>query len=179
MNIKIIRKIYIMEDTITYTLKKYFPFYSHPEKSRFTDLFEELSKKENSPITSTKIYKTLDIIPNEILCGHDKRTSVIIKGFPSEMRIQDVFLLLVQFTKNINFFHIPPLIREQKRYMYAFVNFTTPKSIIPLYYGLTNLRDKYKNYCGFDLKEIKIFYSKTQGQKSLIKKCFEKKSDEI
>lgn len=174
MNIKIIRKIYIMEDKTTYILRKYFPFYSRPEKSRFTDLFEELTKKEN-PQHNTKFYKTLDIIPNEILSGHDRRTSLIIKGFPSEMKTEDVFNLLLQFTKNINFFHIPPFIKEQKRYMYAFLNLTNSKSIIPLYYGLTKLRDKYKSYRGFDLKEIEIYYSKTQGQKSLIKKCFEKK----
>ena len=163
-----------MEDNTTYILKKYFPFYSHPEKSRFTALFEELAKKENFSNTS-KSYKSLDIITEEILLGRDRRTSLIIKGFPSEMSSQDVLSLLHQFVNNINFFYIPPLIQEQKRYMYAFVNLTNYKSIIPLYIGLTNLRDKYKSFYGYDFKEIEIYYSKTQGQKALMKKCYENK----
>ena len=163
-----------MEDEITYILQKYFPFYSHPEKSRFTGLFEELAKKDSLSNTS-KSYKSLDIITDEILLGRDRRTSLIIKGFPSEMRAQDVLLLLQQFTNNINFFYIPPLIQEQKRYMYAFVNLANYKSIIPLYIGLTNLRDKYKSFYGYDFKEIEIYYSKTQGQKALMKKCYENK----
>ena len=163
-----------MEDDITYILNKYFPFYSHPEKSRFTELFEELAKKDNL-LNNSKPFKSLDINTEEILLGKDRRTSLIIKGFPSEMRTQDVLLLLQQFANNINFFYIPPLIQEQKRYMYAFVNLANYKSIIPLYIGLTNLRNKYKSFYGYDFKEIEIYYSKTQGQKALMKKCYENK----
>ena len=155
------------------TLKKFFPKFDHPEKSRFCDLFEQILKNENS--NNCKIYKTLDININKIISGRDKRTSLIIKGFPSEMQTQEVLYILSQFTKNINFFYIPPSVKEQKRFMYAFINLTNYKSIISLFIGLSNLRDKYKTIFGFDFKQIEIYYSKSQGVESLMKKCYENK----
>ena len=168
----LIRKI--MEDWATYYLSKYFPQFNRPDKSRFSDFFEELSKQEN-PNNNEKIIKSLDINISNILLGKDKRSSLIIKGFPSEMRENDILSMLKKFTNNINFFYIPPLIKEQKRYMYAFVNLSNYKSIIPLYFGLINLRDKGKSIFGYDLKEIELYYSKAQGLKTLIKKCRENK----
>ena len=153
-----------------YFLGKYFPQFNHPKKSRFCDFFEQLLKEENSNIN--KIYKTLNININDILLGKDIRTSLIIKGFPSEMQTQEVLNLLLRFTNNINFFHIPPSVKEQKKYMYAFVNLTNYKSIISLFIGLSNLRDQYKSVFGFDFKQIEIYYSKTQGLDSLKKKCY-------
>ena len=65
--------------------------------------------------------------------------------------------------------------KDQKKFMYAFVNLSNYKSIIPLYFGLINLRDKCKSIFGYDLKEIEIYYSKAQGLKALSKKCQENK----
>lgn len=164
----------IMEDWTKYYLHKYFPHFTRPEKSRFTNLFEDLLKQEDFTI-SDKNNEIFNINIFNIIQGSDKRSSLIIKGFPSEMRTNEILSILQQFTNNINFFYIPPLIKEQKRFMYAFVNLSNYKSIIPLYFGLINLRDKCKSIFGYDLKEIEIYYSKAQGLKALIKKCRENK----
>ena len=161
-----------MEDWTTYYLSKYFPQFSHPVKSRFSDFFEDLLKLDNCT-NNDKYNKLFNININNIILGNDKRSSLIIKGFPSEMRTNEVLFLLQKFTKNINFFHIPPFIKEQKRFMYAYVNLSNYKFIIPLYTGLINLRDKYKSIGRYDLKEIEIYYSKAQGLKALSKKCKE------
>ena len=59
--------------------------------------------------------------------------------------------------------------------MYAFVNLANYKSIISLFIGLSDLRNKYKNIYGFDFTQIEVYYSKTQGLKSLMKKSHENK----
>ena len=154
-------------------IEKYYHKFAHPEKSRFSDFFKQLLKEED--INADTFSKTFDININEILLGRDQRTSLIIKGFPSQMQPQEVLYILSQFTKNINYFYIPPSVKEQKKYMYAFVNLANYKSIISLFIGLSDLRDKYKNIYGFDFTQIEVYYSKTQGLKSLMKKSHENK----
>lgn len=152
-------------------LQKIFPQFSSPSQSRFLKFFQELTIQQKLEETRI-IYKSLDINTEDILTGHDKRTSIIIKGFPSIMSTNQVLSLLQNFCNCINFFYIPSCIKEHKKYMYAFINVDNYQSLIPLYNGLQFLRDKCKNIIGFDLTELEWYYSKTQGQKALMKKCY-------
>lgn len=158
-----------MDELECKSIEELFPQFSSAEKSRFIQMFEELSTK--SKICNEKA-KTYDVRINSIISGEERRTSLIIKGFPSKMLIQEVYYLLKYFTQDITFFYIPIYIKEKKKYMYAFVNVFNYKSVIPLYIGLTNLKNKKKFYCGYDFSELEICFSKTQGQNALAKKCY-------
>lgn len=152
-------------------ISKIFPQFSSPNKSRFEKIFQDLSKDSNDLGGELP----LDIKLENIVSGGDKRTSVIIKGLPSIMLIQEVLCLLKRFCQDIIFFYIPKYIKAKKKYMYAFVNVLNYKSLLPLYYGLSNLKNKNNIYCGYDFSELEIYYSKTQGQSALIKRCYGQK----
>lgn len=160
---------------LSHILSVLFPQFSSPVKSRFLDSFKESNSYfDKNPFSKIIIEPTgfFDIKVDKIMAGGDKRTSVIIKGFPSVMEIGEVYYLLKLFCQDIIFFYIPKYIKEKKKYMYSFVNVMDYKSLLPLFLGLQNLKNKVQFYCGYDFSELEIYYSKTQGQNALIKKCY-------
>ena len=169
-------------------LDKYFCNCKKPSVSRFTELFQTLTTEENqkeknifsSTIDNDKKSKNeekLEIIPYKIKKGQDKRSTIIIKGIPSFLTANEVYILVNQFYNKINFFYIPSYIQNQKEYMYAFVNVNNYKGIINIYNGFMKLKQQYTNCFGSIFSKVELFYSKTQGKSALINKYMNEKDD--
>ena len=149
-----------------------FPKYKPSPYSRFTKFFQEITNLNKKFCNSKLILsKSYDINISEIKNGHEKRSSIIIKYIPSLLGPKKFYDLLKRFSKKINFFYIPGFISSQKQYMYAFVNVCNNKEIISIVNQLTLIKNKHWSYCGFDLRYLEIYFSKTQGYKALKKKC--------
>ena len=69
-------------------IKLYFPQFKSPSASRFQNFFFDLNKYENSKGKKKEIsYK---IFPDKIMQGEDKRSSIIIKNIPKNMKKKDI-----------------------------------------------------------------------------------------
>ena len=140
-------------------IKLYFPQFKSPSASRFQNFFFDLNKYENSKGKKKEIsYK---IFPDKIMQGEDKRSSIIIKNIPKNMKKKDIRKMVEKYG-NINFLSI---IKdgEKENYMKAYINVINYKCIVPIY---MNLRNVNFNYTG-NLLNIQIIYSDIQGKAEL------------
>ena len=169
-----------METYIQEYIKKLFPSFSSPIYSRFSQLFREISettklknktfhKDSKKDFDDNNLGKYL-IIPNKIINGVEKRTSIIIKGIPSAFGVQNFYELLTKFCKDIDFFYVPGYAVNKWQYIYAFANLGHRKGVLDIFEGLTIMRDKYKTYQGFDFSKIEVYFCKSQNINGLIKK---------
>ena len=144
-------------------IKLYFPQFKSPSASRFQNFFFDLNKYENSKGKKKEIsYK---IFPDKIMQGEDKRSSIIIKNIPKNMKKKDIRKMVEKYG-NINFLSI---IKdgEKENYMKAYINVINYKSIVPIYMNLRKIKFNYQG----NLLNIQIVYSEVQG-KSELKKIF-------
>jgi RNA recognition motif-containing protein len=102
-----------------------------------------------------------EIFPDKIMQGEDKRTSIIIRNIPKNMKKKDIRKMVEKFG-NINFLSIVKD-EEKENYMKAYINTINYKSIVPIY---MNLRKINFNYQG-NLINIQIMYSDIQGKVQL------------
>ena len=65
-------------------LQLYFPQFKSPPVSRFESLFVFLNK--NAPTTKKKNIPSNIIFPEKVQQGEDKRTSIIIKNIPKNVK---------------------------------------------------------------------------------------------
>ena len=140
-------------------IKLYFPQFKSPSASRFQNFFFDLNKYENSKGKKKEIsYK---IFPDKIMQGEDKRSSIIIKNIPKNMKKKDIRKMVEKYG-NINFLSI---IKdgEKENYMKAYINVINYKSIVPIYMNLRNVNFNYKG----NLLNIQIIYSDIQGKAEL------------
>ena len=169
-----------MEAYIREYIKKLFPSFNSPIRSRFSQFFREISEKTKLINKSSKkeSKKDLDdnnlgkylIIPNKIINGTEKRTSIIIKGIPSAFGVENFYKLLTKFCSDIEFFYVPGYAVNKWQYIYAFANLGHRKGVLDIYEGLTIMRDKYKIYQGFDFSKIEVYFCKSQNINGLITK---------
>ena len=139
-----------------------FPYFNSPDNSRFESLFQSIVQKYN-PFNKKKKNKTKKVFPDKIAQNEDKRTSLIIKGFPNDMTKIEIKNLLVKYG-NINFLYVTKASKnEQKNSTNAFVNVINYKSIIPLYMNLKNLKFERNG----QIYNIKIKYTYAQGKNEL------------
>ena len=59
---------------------------------------------------------------------------------------------------------------NQKEYMYAIINLSNNKGIINIFNNLITMKNKFGTFLGHDLHNIEIYFSKTQGYRSLKRK---------
>ena len=140
----------------------YFPQFKSVNNSRFESFFLSLKKKlkENPFNKKAKISKI--IYPEKIASNEDKRTSIVIKGIPSNISKANIIDILNKFG-NINYLYIAKdLKNKEKDTSIAFVNFINYKSIIPLYMATRNINIE-KN----QIYNIKIKYTNIQGKEQL------------
>ena len=140
-------------------IKLYFPQFKSPSASRFQNFFFDLNKYEKSKGKKKEIsYK---IFPDKIMQGEDKRSSIIIKNIPKNMKKKDIRKMVEKYG-NINFLSI---IKdgEKENYMKAYINVINYKSIVPIYMNLRNVNFNYKG----NLLNIQIIYSDIQGKAEL------------
>ena len=140
----------------------YFPQFKSPASSRFESFFQKISKKELSH--KKKANKTKTIYPEKIVRNEDKRTSLIIKGIPSDIPKKDVRNLIEKYG-NINYLYITKDLKnkENKDTSIVFINVINYKTIVPLFMNLRN----YKFNSNGELYSLKIMYSSAQGKKQL------------
>ena len=65
-------------------LDLYFPQFSSPPSSRFESLFLYLNKINST--TKKKFVVSYTILPDQVMQGEDKRTSLIIKNIPKNVK---------------------------------------------------------------------------------------------
>ena len=151
-------------------LLAYFPQFRSPNHSRFESLFLSLGKNEYFYNKNKKNNKSKTIFPEKIARNEDKRTSIVIKGIPKDMKKYKVRDLVEKFG-NINYLYLAKGKNKNKNKLMAFINVINYKSIIPLFMNLRNLQiEKYGH-----LYNLKIMYSKAQGKQELkefVKKNF-------
>ena len=161
--------------------KSFFPYsykFSSPTCSRFAEFFEQISnektrlsnKKEIKTDKTEKKNESYKIEVEKIKAGQEKRTTVIIKGIPSSFGCMNMYNILKEFCKNINYFYIPGYIYKQKEFMYAFINVKYPKEVLSIYKCMNIFKEKFGKIFGCDLSGVNINYSKTQGYRSLKRK---------
>lgn len=168
-------------------LDRLFPSYASPNSSRFSQLFAEMCKKtqlklkikkelmksqkdEEEKIDEEVNLEKYIIYPQKILSGEEKRTSIIIKGIPCAFGCQNFYELLRMFCKDINFFYIPGFAIVKWQYIYAFATIGNRRGVLNIYEGLSSIKEKYKNFKGYDFSQIEIYFSKSQNINALTKK---------
>ena len=142
-------------------LQLYFPKFDSPSTSRFESLFLFLRKTDGNKKNNIS-YK---IFPERVIRGEDKRTSILIKNIPINMKKKDIRSMVEKYG-NINFL---VLSKEEKKenYIKAYLNVINYKSIVPIYMNLRKVKFKYKE----KILNIQIIYSEVQGKIEL-KKIF-------
>ena len=170
-----------MERTLCLYTHKLFPQFSTPAYSRFFALFSELSEKDlDSDLLIRTTNEVLEEVPNmekyrinpkTLLNGIEKRNSVIIKGIPSNFGARNFYELLTKFCKEIKFFYIPGFAIAKWKYIYAFATVSNRKGVLNIFEGLNLMKEKYKNFKGFDFSKIEIYFCKSQNIIGLTKKC--------
>ena len=140
----------------------YFPQFKSPSTSRFESFFETIQKKDVP--NKKKIKKSKTIYPEKIVRNEDKRTSLLIKGIPSDIPKKDIRSLIEKYG-NLNYLYITKDLKsnKEKSTSVAFVNVINYKTIIPLFMNLRN----YKFNNNGQLYDIKIMYSPVQGKSQL------------
>ncbi len=139
-------------------LHLYFPYYKSPTSSRFESLFIYLSK---SDINKKNIYESFNILPERIIQGEDKRTTILIKNIPKIVKKREIRSLIEKYG-NINFLGI----EQDPNSMYfniAYLNVINYKSIVSIYMGL---RKHTFNYFNREIL-IELYYSNIQGKEEL------------
>ena len=144
-------------------LQLYFSQFNSPPSSRFESLFIFLSKND-SKVKKKHVISNI-ILPERVMQGEDKRTSLIIKNIPKNVKKKDIRNMIEKYG-NINFLSIS---KDQNinNYIVAYLNVINYKSVVPIYMGL---RKQTFNYLG-KTKNIEIYYSKIQGKDELKKLC--------
>ena len=144
-------------------LHLYFPQFNSPESSRFESLFIFLNKNDSN--AKKKNIVTYVIFPERIMQGEDKRTSLLIKNIPKNVKKKEIRNMIEKYG-NINFLSIS---KDQNidNFIVAYLNVINYKSIVPIYMGL---RKQTFDYLGKKIN-IEIYYSKMQGKDEL-KKAF-------
>ena len=69
-------------------LKLYFPQFNSPVTSRFQTFFLTLNKFEKGKEKKKEISNI--IFPDKIMQGEDKRTSIVIKNIPKNMKKKEI-----------------------------------------------------------------------------------------
>lgn len=144
-------------------LSLYFPRFKSKNCSRFASFFKTLQKDENLLDTKDN-FNSMLIYPERIVRNEDKRTSILIKGIPSDIPKKEIRSLIEKYG-NLNYLYITRDLKnnEEKSTSVAFVNVINYKTIIPLFMNLRNF--KFNN--NGQLYDIKIMYSPVQGKNQL------------
>ena len=136
-------------------LKLYFPEFRSPGSSRFESLFIDLNKYSSLKSISYMIS------PERVIQGTDKRTSLIIKNIPKNIKKKEI-RNLVQKYGNINFLALCPDY-DFADLLIAYLNVINYKSVAPIFMGLRKYKFNYFN----NVYSIKINYAQVQGKEGL------------
>ena len=141
----------------------YFPKFKSHNCSRFESFFRTIQKKENPP-NKGKIIQTKTIFPDKIIRNEDKRTSLMIKGIPSEISKKEIRNIIEKYG-NINYLYVTKNInsKEEENSSIVYLNVINYRTIISLYMNLRNCQI----YSKGKLYNLKLMYTIAQGKKQL------------
>ena len=140
----------------------YFPQFKSHNNSRFESFFQTIkndviSLDEGDPQNSKKI------CPDKIISNEDKRTSLIIKGIPTDLTKKEIRNLIEKYG-NINYLYvIKNNNKKEQLSSIAYINVINFRTIIPLFMNLRNI----SFYRNGKLYKLKMMYSSAQGKKQL------------
>ena len=136
-----------------------FPHFASPPSSRFEEFFSNL-KETCECINSNIAYK---IYPERIISGADKRTSIVIKNIPRNVKKKEIRAMIEVFA-NINYLSIVKD-KTMKKHILAYVNVINYKNIVPIFMGLRKhfINNKHQT------KMLELYYSEYQGKANLKK----------
>ena len=142
-------------------IQLHFPYFISPSSSRFESLFNVLNKCNGNK----KNDESYLIFPERIIRAEDKRTSILIKNIPKNIKKKEIRSLVEKYA-NINFLGITHD-RKSKSLIVAYLNVINYKTIVPIFMALR------KNTFNYNNQKIltKMYYSKFQGKEEL-KKIF-------
>ena len=144
-------------------LSLYFPQFKSQNCSRFEDFFQSIQSYELPLNQSYKNkIKSKVICPEKIIRNEDKRTSLMIKGIPSNISKKEVRNLFEKFG-NINYLYLTKNINDEDNGSVAYLNVINYKTIVPLFMNLRN----FSFFIDGKLYNLNIMYSIAQGKKQL------------
>ena len=149
-------------------IRLYFPNFKSPSSSRFESLFFSLSKIDENKDSNYLPYK---ILPEKIIQGLDKRSSLIIKNIPKYIKKIEIRNMIQQFG-NINCLLLTED-EQNENLINAYLNVINYRSIVPIYMALRN----HKFIIFNKIIQIEINYSKIQGKEELKKQLSVRNSD--
>ena len=154
-----------MNNTDEILIQLYFPNFNSPSSSRFESLFLILDKINGKKKKNISYI----IFPERIISSEDKRTSILIKNIPKNIKKKEIRNMIEKFA-NINFLGLTQD-KKTKSFIIAYLNVINYKSIVPIFMGLR------KHIFNYNNKDIitELYYSKYQGKEEL--KSFFKKRD--
>ena len=140
----------------------YFPQFKSKNRSRFETFFQTI--QNNDFLVNEDDLQTSKIIyPDKIIRNEDKRTSLIIKGIPTDLTKKEIRNIIEKYG-NINYLYVTKNINKREQISsIAYINVINYRTIIPLF---MNLRNACFNRAG-KLYKLKIMYSAAQGKKQL------------
>ena len=156
-------------------LKLLFSGYGSPKESRFVKYFNS-NKIEQKKNPTKRSQKSLNIEPEDIINGKDKRTTIILKNLPNDICKEDL-KSVIEPLGNINFIYIPLLIKNKNNLNLpcAYVNVINYKTILKIVDKFKEIKDSKKLYNDKNLLNVDIFYSGTQGKHALINRFSQEK----
>ena len=158
-------------------LQLMFSGFNYPEESRFFKILP--SQHLTKTLSNGKNRKSLNIEPENVANGKDKRTSIIIKNLPKDISKEEL-KLIIEPLGNINFIYIPLLNKNKNNNINnlpcAYINVINYKSILKIIQSFKEKKILNSINLKKDFTHVEIFYSGTQGKDALIKRfLFEKK----
>ena len=140
----------------------YFPQFKSQNCSRFESFFQTIQANDIS-LMEGNLQRSKMIYPEKIIRNEDKRTSLIIRGIPTDLTKKEIRNLIEKYG-NINYLYVTKTIkRKEQLSSIAYINVINYRTIIPLFMNLRNvsfIRDG-------KLYKLKIMYSAAQGKKQL------------
>ncbi len=140
----------------------YFPQFKSQNCSRFESFFQTIQANDIS-LMEGNLQRSKMIYPEKIIRNEDKRTSLIIRGIPTDLTKKEIRNLIEKYG-NINYLYVTKTIKNKEQLSsIAYINVINYRTIIPLFMNLRNvsfIRDG-------KLYKLKIMYSAAQGKKQL------------
>ena len=140
----------------------YFPQFKSQNCSRFESFFQTIQANDIS-LMEGNLQRSKMIYPEKIIRNEDKRTSLIIRGIPTDLTKKEIRNLIEKYG-NINYLYVTKTIKNKEQLSsIAYINVINYRAIIPLFMNLRNvsfIRDG-------KLYKLKIMYSAAQGKKQL------------
>ena len=116
----------------------YFPQFKSQNCSRFESFFQTIQANDIS-LMEGNLQRSKMIYPEKIIRNEDKRTSLIIRGIPTDLTKKEIRNLIEKYG-NINYLYVTKTIKSKEQLSsIAYINVINYRTIIPLFMNLRNV----------------------------------------